>query len=110
MTSEAVNKTFGENYICIKEIGRGGMGAVYLARDTRLQRQVAVKVLSLDEAMDKEYREEAVYNFKREAIAIANLNHENIVNVHDIGEQDNSHFIVMELIEGQPISKIIKLH
>jgi serine/threonine protein kinase len=110
MTSEAVNKTFGENYICIKEIGRGGMGAVYLARDTKLQRQVALKVLTFDETMDQAARDEAVYNFKREAIAIANLNHENIVNVHDIGEQDDSHYIVMELIEGQPISKIIKLH
>ncbi len=103
-------RIFGDNYVEIKELGRGGMGAVYLARDIKLQRQVAVKVLDLHRSNDGINHDKAVYNFKREAIAIANLNHENIVNIHDIGEENNTHYIVMELIEGQPVSKILKIH
>ncbi len=105
------SKTFGDNYMSIKELGRGGMGAVYLARDINLKRLVAVKVLTLNDEDDQSTKEKNIYNFKREAIAIANLNHENIVNIHDMGkENDETHYIVLELIEGQPISKIIKLH
>lgn len=104
-------KIFGENYTAIKEIGRGGMGAVYLAMDNKLQRQVAIKELILPPNLEKEEIEQCIYNFKREALAIARLSHENIVNIYDIGkESDLNHYIVMELIDGKPISEIMQLH
>jgi serine/threonine protein kinase len=98
------------NYILIKELGRGTSGIVYLAHDTKLNRYVAVKQLTLDSELTESLKEEIIYNFKREAIAIANLNHENIVNVYDIAQEGNSHYIIMEFIEGISLSKIIRLH
>lgn len=97
-----------DNYEIIKELGRGGMGAVFLANDKRLKRQVAIKVLQMPQGIDFDSAKNAINNFKREAVAIANLSHNNIVNIYDIGEQGNVHYIVMELIDGQPLSKILK--
>lgn len=109
--SEKKVKTFSEKYTAIKEIGRGGMGAVYLAMDNNLQRQVAIKELILSPDLEKEEIEQCIYNFKREALAIAKLNHENIVNIYDIGkESDFCHYIVMELLDGKAISEIMQLH
>lgn len=109
--SEKGVKTFGENYIVLKEIGRGGMGAVYLALDNKLRRQVAIKELILPVGLEKDAKKALIYNFKREALAIASLSHENIVNIYDMGENgESSHYIVMELLEGKPISKIMQLH
>jgi serine/threonine protein kinase len=101
---------YQDNYITIKELGRGSMGTVFLARDLKLQRQVAIKTLNFDETMDENNKEEAIYYFRREAIGLASLNHENIVNIFDFGEDHDIHYIVMELIDGQPLSKILKLH
>ncbi|MFN4150373.1 MAG: protein kinase domain-containing protein, partial [Candidatus Sericytochromatia bacterium] len=95
-----------DNYEILKELGRGGMGAVFLANDRRLKRQVAIKVLQMPQGIDLASAKNAINNFKREAVAIANLSHNNIVNIYDIGEQGNVHYIVMELIDGQPLSKI----
>jgi serine/threonine protein kinase len=97
-----------DNYEILKELGRGGMGAVFLANDKRLKRQVAIKVLQMPQGIDFYSAKNAVNNFKREAVAIANLSHNNIVNIYDIGEKGNVHYIVMELIDGQPLSKILK--
>ncbi len=77
------------------EVGRGGMGRVYRAHDTLLERDVAVKVL-LQPALDSENRARLL----REAQAAAGLNHPNIASVHDAGEVDGSPFVVMELVEG----------
>jgi serine/threonine protein kinase len=96
-----------DNYEIIKELGRGGMGAVFLANDKRLKRQVAIKVLKLSNSSGNRSVEEIVNNFKREAVAIANLSHNNIVCVYDIGNKENIHYIVMELIDGSPLSKIL---
>lgn len=96
------------NYEIIKELGRGGMGAVFLANDKRLKRQVAIKVLKLPQNLDKNTIAETINSFKREAVAIANLSHNNIVCVYDIGNQENIHYIVMELIDGAPLSKILQ--
>lgn len=97
-----------ENYEIVKELGRGGMGAVFLANDKRLKRQVAIKVLKAPPNTDPLALQNTIINFKREAVAIANLMHNNIVCVYDIGQDKDIHYIVMELIEGQPLSKILK--
>jgi serine/threonine protein kinase len=109
MAIETDGRIFGNKYQVLNEIGRGGMGAVYIARDTKLQRQVALKHLILAPGIDDHAKEELIYNFTREAIALANISHPNIVNIYDLGQEDNNnHYIVMELIDGQPLSKILK--
>lgn len=97
-----------DNYEIIRELGRGGMGAVFLANDKRLKRHVAIKVLKIPPGLDASAKEETIDNFKREAVAIANLLHNNIVCVYDIGSQGDVHYIVMELIDGAPLSTLLK--
>ncbi len=84
-------------------IGAGGMGEVYRATDTKLGRDVALKVLPSDMAGDPD----RLARFQREARAIAALNHPNVVTVYSVEEADNVHFITMELIEGQPLDRLI---
>lgn len=99
----------GKNYEIEKELGRGGMGAVYLATDKRLERQVAIKVLSLSSSnTDAATLEEVIKRFQREAKAIAKLNHPNIVSIFDIGDEDDCYYMVMELLEGDSLAKILK--
>jgi eukaryotic-like serine/threonine-protein kinase len=105
-----VNNIICGNFVLIKELGRGCSGIVYLALDTKLKRYVAIKQLTLDSSLPEYDKQETIYNFKREAIAIAGLHHENIVNVYDIAEEDNKYFIIMEFIEGIALSKIINLN
>lgn len=85
-------------------LGAGGMGEVYRARDTRLDRMVAVKVLPAHLSSDPARRQ----RFEREARAIAALQHSNICTVYDVGEHDGRQFIVMELLEGRPLSDFVK--
>ncbi|MCX7010043.1 MAG: serine/threonine-protein kinase [Kiritimatiellaeota bacterium] len=87
------------SYEILAKLGQGGMGAVYKARDTRLQRFVAIKVLPVQLATDEEF----VQRFQREAIAAAQFCHSNLVQVFDIGESNELHFIVMELVEGESL-------
>ncbi len=87
-----------DRYRLGEELGRGGMGAVYRARDTLLEREVAIKVLS-GGGLGGEPRAPLL----REAQVIARLNHPNIVQVHDAGQLDGSPFIVMELVEGESL-------
>ena len=84
--------------------GAGGMGEVYKARDTRLDRSVAVKVLP--EHIAK--REDLRTRFEREARAVASLNHPNICTLFDIGAQDGTSYMVMELIEGETLAARIE--
>src|SRR5206468_2800106 len=80
-------------------IGAGGMGEVYRARDTRLNREVAIKLLPQEVAENPLRRQ----RFEAEARAVAALNHSNIVAIHDIGSENGALYIVTELIDGQPL-------
>ena len=91
-------------YEILSPIGAGGMGEVYKARDTRLDRSVAVKVLP--EHIAK--REDLRARFEREARAVASLNHPNICTLHDIGSQDGISYMVMELMEGETLAARIE--
>lgn len=82
-----------------KLLGAGGMGEVYRARDTRLQREVAVKVLPESFARDPE----RLHRFEQEARSVAALNHPNILAIYDVGQQDDSPFLVTELLEGESL-------
>ena len=82
-------------------IGAGGMGEVYRATDTRLDRTVAIKVLPEHLADDPQRRE----RFEREARAVSSLNHPHICTLHDVGEQDGIHYLVMEYVEGETLQQ-----
>src|ERR1700719_1566636 len=85
-------------------VARGGMAEVYRARDQLLDRPVALKVLFPELSTDHSF----VERFRREAQAAANLSHPNIVPVFDWGEADGTYYIVMEYVEGEPLSAILK--
>ena len=91
------------HYEILGKIDEGGMGVVYSARDTRLDRSVAIKVLSADGASDDQRR----LRFVQEAKASSALNHPHICTIHDIDEDAGRLFIVMELLDGQALDKRI---
>lgn len=93
-----------DRYQIIRTIGEGGMANVYLAYDTILDRNVAVKILRGDLANDEKF----VRRFQREAIAASSLTHPNIVEMYDVGEDDGKYFIVMEYVEGVTLKSLIK--
>jgi serine/threonine-protein kinase len=103
MTSPAP-PVYNGRYELRNQIARGGTAQVYLARDLVLDRLVALKVLFPELSSDHSF----VERFRREAQAAANLSHANIVPVFDWGESDNTYFIVMEYIDGEPLSSIIR--
>src|SRR6476620_7072711 len=85
-------------------LGAGGMGEVYRARDTRLDRSVAIKILPAHLAD----RPEAAERFEREARTISSLNHPNICQLHDVGKQDGVRYLVMELLEGENLAERLR--
>ena len=93
-----------DRYQIIKSIGEGGMANVYLAYDTILDRNVAVKVLRGDLSNDEKF----VRRFQREALAASSLTHPNIVEVYDVGEDNGEYYIVMEYIEGKHLKNLLK--
>ena len=100
-----IGMILGDRYELLEVIGEGGMAVVYKARDKKLNRLVAVKILKKEFADNKDISEK----FKKEATAIANLSDMNIVNVLDVGheDEDNTDYFVMELVEGKTLKEII---
>ena len=92
------------NFELVERLGRGGMGEVWRARDGRLKRDVAIKLLPAEFARDPE----RIARFEQEARAASALNHPNIVSVFDIGHEKGIWWIVSELVEGEPVSAVIK--
>ena len=88
----------------LEEIGRGGMGVVYRARQVSLNRQVALKVLPFAAVLDSKQ----IARFKNEAHAAAQLHHPNIVPVHAIGQERGVHYYAMQYIDGQPLDEVIR--
>ena len=87
------------HYKILSKLGQGGMGEVYLAEDSRLDRKVALKILPQHLSDRAELRE----RFEREARAVSSLNHPHICTLHDIGEQDGIHYLVMEHLVGETL-------
>ena len=93
-----------ERYEILKSIGEGGMANVYLAHDTILDRDVAVKVLRGDLENDEKF----IRRFQREAKSVSDLTSPNIVEVYDVGEEEGQHYIVMEYIDGKTLKQLVQ--
>jgi predicted ATPase/serine/threonine protein kinase len=91
------------SYEIIEPLGAGGMGEVYRAKDTRLDREVAIKTLSLDRCSHPE----ALSRFEREARAASALNHPNIVTIYELGHENGTRYIAMELVDGQTLRSLL---
>ena len=96
-------KCFG-HYEIVEQIGAGGMGEVYLARDKKLDRQVAVKILNERFSQD----DSSSHRFMQEAKAASALNHPNILTIYEFGEAEDAHYIVSEFIKGKTLREIFK--
>ncbi|SDY74183.1 serine/threonine protein kinase [Evansella caseinilytica] len=99
-------KRINDRYELLKPVGGGGMANVYLARDMILDREVAVKVLKPQFSEDEEF----IKRFRREAQAATSLSHPNVVNIYDVGEEDNLYYIVMEYVKGNTLKDYIQKH
>ncbi len=99
-----IGKTLAKRYHIDALIGSGGMAVVYRARDLRTQNTVAVKVLRAEYSKDQEF----LRRFDREAMACAKVQHPNIVNLIDIGEEDDVRYLVMEYVEGSTLKELIQ--
>ena len=87
------------HYEILSPLGKGGMGEVYRARDTRLDREVAIKVLPAEFAQDAD----RLRRFEQEAMATSSLNHPNILTVYDFGTHESNPYLVMELLDGEEL-------
>ncbi len=98
-----IGKRIGDRYEVLNYIGGGGMSRVYLAHDIILGRDVAIKVLNYDFSNEEELKR----RFMREALSATSLTHPNIVDIFDVGEDGNIHYLVMEYIDGQTLKEFI---
>ena len=98
-----IGSTLG-SFEIIDKLGEGGMGEVYRASDTKLGREVAIKVLPVEVTADAERRQ----RFRQEAMLAAAFNHPNIATVHDVDEQDGVTYIVMELVRGESLRSLVR--
>ena len=94
----------GNRYEIVEEIGSGGMAIVYKAKDYKLHRMVAIKVLRKEYASD----EVVLAKFQKEALAAASLSHNNIVGVYDLGQEKDVYYIIMEYIDGITLKEYIR--
>src|SRR4030095_14385390 len=92
-----------DRYQILEELGRGGFATVYRARDTELERLVALKELHPHLLTDRDWGD----RFRREARVIARLNHPHIVPIHDIGQAGDRQFLIMSLVEGPGLDKLL---
>src|SRR5499426_4468288 len=99
MMESLIPDTAISHYRVLSKLGAGGMGEVWRARDTRLNREVAVKVLPASFAQDPD----RLLRFEQEALATSALNHPNILTIYDIGDHEGAPFIVAELLEGEEL-------
>lgn len=99
-----MNNILGNRYELIEKVGEGGMAEVYKAKCKLLNRFVAVKILKDEYSNNTEF----VNKFNREASAVASLSHNNIVNIYDVGSENNINYIVMEFVKGKTLKQIIK--
>lgn len=99
-----IGKRIGGRYEVLRGIGEGGMSKVYLAHDIILDRDVAIKVLNYDFANEQDLKK----RFQREALSATSLTHPHIVNIFDVGEDEELHYLVMEYIDGQTLKKYIQ--
>ncbi|GAB1475701.1 Stk1 family PASTA domain-containing Ser/Thr kinase [Bacillota bacterium] len=98
------SRVLAERYELMEKIGDGGMAVVYKSRDKLLNRYVAIKILKPEFSKDYKFIE----SFRRESQAAASMSHPHIVNIYDVGREGSINYIVMELVEGQPLSDLIK--
>ena len=98
-----IGRRIGGRYEVLKYIGGGGMSKVYLAHDVILDRDVAIKILNYDFSNEEELKR----RFMREALSATSLTHPHIVDIFDVGEEDDLHYLVMEYIEGQTLKEFI---
>ncbi len=99
-----IGKMLGNRYEILEKLGGGGMAIVYKGRDTYLNRYVTIKVLRPEFTSDEDF----IRRFKREAQAVASLSHPNIVNIHDVGQEENIHYLVMEYVQGDNLKNVIR--
>ena len=99
----SVGSRFGP-YEIVAPLGAGGMGEVYRAKDTRLKREVAIKILSDQALLDPERQQ----RFQREAQAVSALNHPNILAVHDVGSENGTSYMVSELVDGESLRQVVQ--
>ncbi len=99
-----INKRLNERYKLLEIVGEGGMAIVYRAHDLILDRTVAVKVLRSEFSNDDEF----ILRFRREAESATSLSHPNIVNIYDVGEENNLYYIVMEYVQGKTLKDYIR--
>jgi predicted ATPase/serine/threonine protein kinase len=105
-TGDAIDSMCGRifsHYQILTKLGAGGMGEVYRARDTRLDREVAIKTLSLDWGSQPD----AISRLEKEARAACALNHPNIVTIYELGQVDGTHYIAMELVDGETVRELL---
>lgn len=101
-----IGKIVSERYKIVDKLGGGGMSTVYLAEDTILNREVAIKAISIPQ----NEKEETMKRFEREVNNATQLSHENIVEVYDVQEDEECFFLIMEYIDGPTLSEYIHSH
>ena len=99
-----IGQVLGGRYRLVELLGQGGMATIYRATDTGLNRDVALKLLRPEYLRDPDFSS----RFRQEAQAAASLSHPNVVTVYDYGEDPNGPFIVMELVDGEDLSSILR--